>query len=63
MKNFNVLFKAVAVLVAVTAFVGSAAAQELPSKWYFGKKYHKSVSKSWRGEGVAAATDYGQALL
>lgn len=63
MKNFNVLFKAVAVLVAVTAFVGSAAAQELPSKWYFGKKYHKSVSKSWRAEGVAAATDYGQALL
>ena len=63
MKNFNSLRRAVAVLVAVTAFAFSLHSQEFPSKWYFGKAYHKNVSKSWRAEGVAVATDYGQALL
>ena len=63
MKNFNSLRRAVAAIVAVTAFAFSLHSQEFPSKWYFGKAYHKNVSKSWRAEGVAVATDYGQALL
>ena len=63
MKNFNSLRRAVAAIVAVTAFVFSSHAQDFPSKWYFGKAYHKNISKSWRAEGVAVATDYGQALL
>ena len=63
MKNFNSLRRAVASIVAVTAFAFSLHSQEFPSKWYFGKAYHKNVSKSWRAEGVAVATDYGQALL
>lgn len=63
MNRVHNILKAVAVVIAATAFSLLSFAQELPSKWYFGKKYHKSVSKSWRAEGVAAATDYGQALL
>lgn len=63
MRNFNTLHRAVAAIVAATAFAFSLYAQELPSKWYFGKAYHKNVSKSWRSEGVAVATDYGKALL
>ena len=63
MRNFNTLHRAVAAIVAATAFAFSLFAQELPSKWYFGKAYHKNVSKSWRSEGVAVATDYGKALL
>lgn len=43
--------------------MASISAQELPSKWYFGKKYHRNISKSWCNDGVAVATDYGQALL
>jgi hypothetical protein len=63
MRNFNTLHRAVVAIVAATAFAFSLYAQELPSKWYFGKAYHKNISKSWRAEGVAVATDYGQALL
>lgn len=37
MRNFNTLHRAVAAIVAATAFAFSLYAQELPSKWYFGK--------------------------
>lgn len=50
-------------LFAVMFLGGSVSAQELPSKWYFGKKYQKKVAQSWCSEGVAEATEYGQALL
>lgn len=60
MKVFRQLFNITFVMI----FLGSSiSAQELPSKWYFGKKYHRNISKSWRNDGVAVATDYGQALL
>jgi len=60
MKVFRQLFNITFVMI----FLGSSiSAQELPSKWYFGKKYHRNISKSWRNDGVAVATEYGQALL
>ena len=44
-----------------TVFV-PASAQELPSKWYFGKKYNNDIHANWAKEGIKA-TDFGQGLL
>ena len=44
-----------------TVFV-PASAQELPSKWYFGKGYNDKVSKNWAKDGIVA-TDCGQGIL
>ena len=38
------------------------SAQELPSKWYFGKGYNDKLSKNWANDGIVA-TDYGKGIL
>lgn len=40
----------------------TVSAQELPSKWYFGKGYNDKVSKNWAKDGIVA-TDCGQGIL
>ena len=50
----------------ILAFLWTAniiiSAQELPSKWYFGKGYNDKLSKNWANDGIAA-TDYGKGIL
>ena len=60
LSRFSALF------CTILAFLWTAniivSAQELPSKWYFGKGYNDKLSKNWANDGIVA-TDYGKGIL
>ena len=55
-----------AIFCTILAFLWTAniivSAQEVPSKWYFGKGYNDKLSKNWANDGIVA-TDYGKGIL
>ena len=60
LSRFSALFWIFFACLWTTA--NTVSAQELPSKWYFGKGYNDKVSKNWAKDGIVA-TDYGQGIL
>ena len=60
LSGFSVLFWTI--MACLWTANHTVSAQDLPSKWYFGKEYNDKLSDNWAKDGVAA-TDYGQGIL
>lgn len=62
MKRLSRLLKSCTIFAYYLTLCLDVSAQELPSKWYFGKGYNNNISENWAKDGIIA-TDYGQGIL